>query len=391
MEQKRSHADLVRPTLSELFGALLRLGSTAFGGPAMVPHIRRLAVERRAWLSEEQFQLGMAVAQLVPGATAMQVAAYVGLRARGGMGALLAYIGFALPAFLLMLALSVFYFQSRDVAWVASTFSGLKVVVTALVTHAALSFSGRYLVRARHMLLALAAGFWLGLGGNPIPALVFCCVSALILFRNEPCTGGACGGDTGNVGWGPGLGAAVFLVLGLAALFWLNRSLFDLSAMMVRIDCFAFGGGYVSLPLMLHEVVSRGIMGESMLMDGIALGQITPGPIVMTSAFVGYAVFGVVGAFLATVFVFAPSFLFLALAVPLGDRLAASPLARRAFQGSLVGLVGLMAAMAARFVVAVPWGPVETGIGLAALVALWRGVDIVWVVLAGAVVSALAL
>ena len=88
------------------------------------------------------------------------------------------YIGFALPAFLLMLALSVFYFQSRDVAWVASTFSGLKVVVTALVTHAALSFSGRYLVRARHMLLALAAGFWLGLGGNPIPALVFCCVSA---------------------------------------------------------------------------------------------------------------------------------------------------------------------------------------------------------------------
>lgn len=398
---QQAAAPRTRPGLALLFWELLRIGCTAFGGPAMVPHIRRLAVERRGWLEEEEFRLGMAVCQLVPGATAMQVAAYVGLRTRGGLGALAAYLGFGLPAFLLMLGLSVLYFQSRDLGPVQSAFAGLKIVVAALVLDAAWSFSARYLERPAHLFLALGAGLWLGLGGNPIWALIACCLLALVLFRRETGAGaffGPQGGDTpagplrsNRTGLGAILGGALFLVVGLGALYLFDRPHFDLAAMMARIDCFAFGGGYVSLPLMLHEVTSRGIMSERMLMDGIALGQVTPGPIVMTAAFVGYAVSGFVGAFLATLFVFAPSFLFLALVVPMGERLARSVLARRAFAGSLVSLVGLMAAMGARFLVAVPWGPGEAAVGLAAFTALRMKVDVLWVVLAGAGLSMLLL
>lgn len=383
----------VRPGLLELFAALLRLGCTAFGGPAMVPHIRRLAVERKGWLQESQFRLGMAVCQVIPGATAMQVAAYVGLRARGGLGALMAYLGFGMPAFLFMLGLSVVYFQSRDLAAVQSAFAGLNIVVAALVVDAAWNFSSRYLERPIHVLLALVTGAWLGLGGNPIWALVLCCALAVLLFRQEDGSGTTPRPHVpaAPIGVGPAVASLLFIVAGLGALYVLDRPHFDLASMMARIDCFAFGGGYVSLPLMLHEVTSRGIMSESMLMDGIALGQVTPGPIVITSTFVGYAVSGLVGALLATVFVFAPSFFFLSVATAAGERLSGSVWARRALRGSLISLVGLMAAMGGRFLAAVPWGPWEAVVALAAFTALRCKVDVLWVVLVGAALSALVL
>ncbi len=127
-----------KPSLVRIFAAFLRLGLTAFGGPAMVPYIRALAVDKKGWLGESSFQLGMAVCQLIPGATAMQMAAWVGLRSRGGPGALAAYLGFGLPAFALMAALSLLYFSARDVPMLTAAFSGLQLVVVALILHAAI-------------------------------------------------------------------------------------------------------------------------------------------------------------------------------------------------------------------------------------------------------------
>jgi len=118
--------------LSSLFLAFLRLGVTAFGGPAMVAYIRDLAVGKKRWLSEESFRDGTALCQSIPGATAMQTAAYVGLRVRGVRGALATFVGFGLPAFLLMLGLSRIYEVSRNIHLVASAFGGLQVMVVAL-------------------------------------------------------------------------------------------------------------------------------------------------------------------------------------------------------------------------------------------------------------------
>ena len=382
-----------KPSLIRIFAAFLRLGLTAFGGPAMVPYIRAMAVDRKKWLAESSFQLGMAVCQLIPGATAMQMAAWVGLRSRGGPGALAAYLGFGLPAFSLMAVLSALYFSAGNVPVIAAAFSGLQLMVVALILHAAINFSRRYLDGPASKLLACVAGVWLGLRGNPILALVAVCLLAVFVFRKED--GAHSHPQAGPVPGRPLLSAFVFLAgLGaiLALLFLADRQLFHLGALMIKIDCFAFGGGYVSVPLMLHEVVEvRGWLSNVQFMDGIALGQVTPGPIVMTGAFVGYAVAGLVGALVATVTVFAPSLIFLCAATPFADRLVASPVIRRVLRGSLISLVGLMAAVAARFLLAVHWNPTAALLAGSAFLALRLGADVLWVVLAGGVLSAFLL
>ncbi len=380
-----------KPSLLHIFTRFLRLGLTAFGGPAMIPYIRALVVDREKWLSEESFKLGMSVTQLLPGATAMQVAAYAGLRARGGPGALAAYLGFGLPALLLMLALSAIYSTARDIPMAMAAFSGLQLIVLALILHAAVNFARRYLDSLRSRLLACGAGIWLGLKGNPILALATVCIMAIFIFREEQGTHSSTHQQK-PVGR-PLLSAAVFLgflISFLCTLWMWDQQLFDLGLLMTKIDCFAFGGGYVSLPLMLHEVVeSRAWLTNAQFMDGIALGQITPGPIVITGAFVGYLLAGTIGATVATITVFSPSLIILCAATPFADKLTSSSIARRVLKGSLITLVGLMAAVAARFALDIQWTPLQATFALTAFISLRLGVDILWVVLAGAGLSAL--
>jgi chromate transporter len=375
-----------RARLGAVFLEFVRLGCTAFGGPAMIPYIREMAVARRGWLDESSFQLGMACAQAIPGATAMQMAAYVGLRARGTLGAAVAYLGFGLPAFALITGLSAAYFAYRDVAAVMAVSRGLQAVVVAVVAHASLNFVRRYLKRPVHWLLALAAGLWLGLRLNPIAAIVGCMALGAALLQDESPPE-----DMGSAARGPVARryaeTALLALAAAAGLAFLGAAgldrLVELSLMMAKIDCFAFGGGYVSIPLMLHEVVEvRGWLSTPQLLDGVALGQLTPGPIVMTAAFIGYAVFGLFGAACAAVAVFTPSLLILLAVTPVFDAVASSPLLWRALRGSLVSLVGLMAAVTVRFAVVQDWDWASVLLCLAAFTALRLRVDVLWVVLA---------
>ncbi|THB66210.1 MAG: chromate efflux transporter [Desulfovibrio sp.] len=383
-----SHATCIRPSLFAIFRAFLRLGLTAFGGPAMVPYIRTMAVDKKHWLDETTFRTGVALTQAIPGATAMQVAAYVGLRARGAVGALAAYLGFGLPAFFLVLALSFIYVKYNDVSWVLTAFAGLKIMIVALVAHACLNFLLKYVKNPVDICLAVGSGLWLGFRLSPIPAILGACALGMILYKQI--TQGAPLSDQarecGKVRvWRPVILSVLVLVAGLAALYFFDQEIFDLALLMAKIDMFAFGGGYVSVPLMLHEVVeARGWMTAQTFMDGIAMGQVTPGPIVMTATFLGYFLFGLVGAVVATIYVFAPSYLILAATVPFVDRLLGSVLFQRALRASLVTLVGLMAAVTVRFGLAISWDWLSVLLGLAAFTALRLGVDVLWVVLAGA-------
>jgi len=392
-EEPQAHGP---PSLASIFRAFLRLGLTAFGGPAMVPYIREMAVRRKAWLSEDLFRLGMAVCQSVPGATAMQAAAYVGLRCRGVAGAFAAYLGFGLPAFVLIAALSFLYVHSLDVKPVLAAFEGLKIIVVALIANAAVNFSGKYLTRTTDKLLALVAGTILGLEGNPIPAILGVCVAGIFIYREYPGgPGPARAKGKARVTYKP-LRTLVLLCLALglalAVLFLLDRALFELAMVMIKVDLFAFGGAYVSLPIMLHEVTTaRAWMTPEMFMDGIALGQVTPGPILMTAGFVGYVVKGLLGALVGAVAAFTPSFLILTAAVPYFDRLQSSFVFQRALRASLASLVGLMAAITGRLALVVDWDVFGVCLALAAFTALRLKIDILWVVLGGAVLAALFL
>jgi len=296
-----------------LFLAFLRLGLTAFGGPAMVAYIRDLAVKKRQWLSQESFEDGAALCQSIPGATAMQTAAYVGLRAGGPLGALGAFVGFGLPAFVLMVSLSAAYQAGRDLRPVLAAFHGLHVIVIAVIANAAFNFGRSSIKNWRDVILAAFAAAVLVFHGSPIIAIVASAALSLLLYHgvNLPAKPArAAGADSGRRMLGFAAIVALLVTAGLVVLYLLDRRLLDLATLMLKVDIFAFGGGFASVPLMLHEVVKvRGWLDSRTFMDGIALGQVTPGPIVITATFVGYQIAGLPGAVVGTVGIFAPSFL----------------------------------------------------------------------------------
>ena len=380
-----------KPTVPRIFADFLRLGLTAFGGPAMVGYIRDLAVGKRGWVTEETFREGVALCQSLPGATAMQTAAYAGLRAGGAWGAIAAYVGFGLPAFFLMVGLSAMYHASRDMGPALAVFRGLQAIVVALVANAAWNFGRTSLKHWKDLLLAAVAALFLWAGGSPVLAVGGAALVGLILNRSDEALDGTPeSADGTRHGVRPAVLAALAAALGAGALFFADRRLFSLATVMMKVDLFAFGGGFASLPLLLHEVVEvRHWLDARTFLDGIALGQATPGPIVITATFVGYQIAGLPGAIAATLGIFTPSLVVLLAAVPYLDKLRHSPPFRRAIRGVLASFVGLLGSVALRFGLAVPWG-LSTGLlALLAFLALRLRVDILWVILAGTAVSLL--
>jgi len=367
--------------LAHLFAAFFHIGLTAFGGPAMIPHIRRLVIDSKGWMTEADFKTGLAVCQAIPGATVAQLAAYVGLRLHGLGGALSAFAAFMLPAFLLITALSGLYFRYQDLPRLLLAFDGLKILVVAIVISAALDFIAKYTRQNLDKLLALGAA--LAFVAKIHPVVILCCVAVTGMFILPPPALLPPRPTRAN-GFRTPILFLGGLIAGYALLWILRPDLMHLARLMMGVDLVAFGGGFAALPIMLHEVVTRmGWMTQAVFMDGIALGQVTPGPIVLTSAFVGYAQAGLTGATAAAIGIFTPSLLILVWVVPVCDRLLASRLFQKALRASLASLGGLMAAVAAGLGVSLDWTWPGAVLGLTAFAALRRKIDVLWVVLAG--------
>jgi chromate transporter len=383
-----------KPTTRELFLSFSRLGLTAFGGPAMVAHIRELSIARRGWLNERDFKNGVALCQSIPGATAIQMAAYVGLKNRGITGALASYVGFGLPAFILMLAFSVLYARYNSLPEFISLFAGLQVIVVAIILNAIYAFGKSNVKNLRSAVIAIlsASLFWWGI--SPFMVVAGAGLAGLMLVQQERADSPSDQTGPKNVRWEAGKIIFLFCIVlaALVGLYVVNAALFTLAAIMLKIDLFAFGGGFASLPLMLHEIVIvKGWMASGTFMDGIALGQVTPGPIVITATFVGYMIQGLAGAIVATIAIFAPSFFMVVSIAPIFDRLRSSPYFARVIDGILASFVGLLIYVLMKFALAVPWDVARIILGLAALAALIRKVDILYIVPAGAILSVIFL
>jgi chromate transporter len=358
----------------------------------MIPYIGKLAVEQKRWLDDQTFREGVALCQAIPGATAMQTAAYVGFRARGVCGAAASLIGFGLPAFLLMVGLSAFYAQSHNFAPVVSVFNGLQTVVVAIVANATVSFSKTSLKGFRDVVLAAIAAGMVALQWSPILVILLAALLGLLLYKSDSPPRLSVSSVRQSISARAVLTVASVAALALVLLFLFERKLFDLAAIMFRIDLFAFGGGFASVPLMFHEIVEvRAWMDAQTFLNGIALGQITPGPIVITATFIGYIVYGLLGAILATVSVFLPSFLIVVGVVPYFDRVRKSLYFTRAIRAILCSFVGLLLAVTFRFALNISWDAPRVLLAAAALVALLFKVEIIWIVLAGTVISIICL
>jgi chromate transporter len=176
--------------------------------------------------------------------------------------------------------------------------------------------------------------------------------------------------------------------IGFLLLFFFNQTLFNLAILLFRIDLLAFGGGFASVPLMLHEIVGvRNWIDSQTFMNGIILGQVTPGPIVITATFIGYLLGGPFGGVVATISIFLPSFMVVVGISPYFDRLRASPAFNKVIGGVLCSFVGLLLTVTIRFALNVHWDLSHLLLASSALVALLLKVDILWVVVIGTIIS----
>lgn len=327
-----------------------QVGLTGFGMATL--HKLQAVVREQRWLSDDEIQEGLALVQLYPGPLMVDFTAYVGYRLRGIPGALLATIGFVLPSFVLMVALSALYFAADSLPWVHPLFLGLEALVVGVLFHVTLDLGGRTLQRRTQAVIALVA----------FAALLFK-VSAVIIvlaalglgaWRLRPNAGA---GKPPGVRMPPGIGAPIPLqrwagmslviatVLVVAVAAWSRGSTVgDLTVALFKIGAVAFGNGATIIPLIQAEVVDvHHWLTLEQFADGIALGQITPGPFLITAAFVGYKLGGVSGAALATFAIFAPSFAMTLVFSEIFPHVRNLQGVRGALAGVMASFVGLLA------------------------------------------------
>ncbi|WP_437800628.1 chromate efflux transporter [Sorangium sp. So ce693] len=328
--------------LRELAWLFLRLGVTAFGGPAAhVAMMQDEVVRRRKWLSEERFLDLLGATNLIPGPNSTEMAIHIGYDRARGPGLAVAGICFILPAMLITGALGWAYVRFEALPAANWLLYGVKPVMIAVVVQAIGALAPKAARTTSLRLLGVAAAVLAWLGVNELAVLIGAGAASAVLARlGKPSVRPPAPSDedtgAGNraaalAPWLPGFAVAGSVTL--PGLFWV---FFKTGAVL-------FGSGYVLLAFLRADLVERlGWMTEAQLLDAIAVGQVTPGPVFTTATFVGYVLAGPAGALVATIGIFLPAFFFVAVSGPLVPRLRRSPVAGAVLDGVNVASLALM-------------------------------------------------
>ncbi len=375
-------AVLSAPSLWSLFLTFLKIGSTAFGGfMALISVVQNYAVVRRKMIEEEDMLDGISLATILPGPVAVNVVAYVGYRVRGLAGAVVCAAAVLLPSFLLLLGLSYAYFRFGQVPAVEKFFMGFIPAVAAIIIAASWNMGKKAITGTVEMLILLAAfGLLLGIGGFLVTVGIIAGsgIIGLLAFRH------------GSPGTPPApkrrsSGTRLNSVAAVAAVPFLSLDLAlagQLFATFAGMSVLLFGGGYVFIPLIQEIVVNgHGWVTQQEFIDGIALGQVTPGPILISAAFFGYKVAGLLGAASATIGIYTPPALIMLVSARFLDRIKRSAVIKASLRGIRASVIGMIAAAAV--VVALTAQPnwASLAVFAAALVALLRfKVEVAWII-----------
>jgi len=330
---------------------IFRLGATAYGGPAMIGQIKQTVVNQYAWLKEEEFLRGMALCQLIPGATMVQMVTYVGYRLRGFWGALISAVAFIFPAFIALLILSMFYFKMETIPFIHALFKGLGAIVVAIVLNASITLGKPIIKDWKVILISVLSFFSFFFRLNILLIFVLAGVAAILLhpmgsqLKAPPLQKIKREGTNGRDYLLLGL-LAILIFISLIFAYSIDPQLTSLCLRLSKIGALAFGGGFTMIPLIQYEVVNHfQWLSTKEFLDGIALGQITPGPIMITATFIGYKLSGFLGALMATIAIFSPSFFILIFLIPYYDKLKGIEIVRtieRGILGSFIGMLGLV-------------------------------------------------
>lgn len=368
--------------LGEIALLFLRLGLTAFGGPAAhVAMMRDEVVERRRWLTAEQFLDLLGATNFIPGPNSTEMAIHVGHRRGGWPGLVVAGVCFILPAALLTYGFAWLYVRFGRLPAASATLYGVKPVIVAVVVQALFAL-GRTAIKNKTLaVLTLAAVAMNATGVNELVVLSTGGVAYSLIARSR----GRAGSEPPRA---PGL---VFLSSAPTAAAAVTKATSSAIIFLVfsKIGSVLFGSGYVLLAFLRADLVERRHwLTEGQLLDAIAVGQVTPGPVFTTATFVGYLLDRSAGAIAATFGIFAPAFFFVALSGPLITRLRRSPLAAGFLDGINVASLALMAVVTwslARAALVDPW-TILLALGSATLLLRFR-VNSAWLVLGGGAVG----
>jgi chromate transporter len=359
----------------EIAGALLKLGATSYGGPAIMGVMQAELQEKRKWVSKERFIEGLSVANMVPGATATQLGIFLGYVRGGWWGGLLGGLCFVLPAFFVMLALTMAYAGLGVTPIARGALYGLGPVVLGLFAVAVYRLGRTAMNTVPEAAIGVAAAAAsIGTPLGIVAILVLAGAAGLVLFHSRK----------------PAaimviLASVVFLAV-LSASWWMTtsapgsavtggipnpKSLVDVGAYFLKVGAFTIGGGLTMIAFIQDQVVGQfGWLTPREFIDGLALGQLTPGPVLMIAAYVGYKVAGIAGAAVAGTAAFLPSFIIMLIILPVLDRVRKLAWMRAVMKGMGPAVIGVLAVSLMRLAPAAVPDPVAIVILAATIVAV---------------------
>jgi chromate transporter len=331
VSEKTDTAELVEVSLTRFVAYFLRLGTLGFGGPiALAGHMQQDLVEERRWISKQDYVEGLALAQLAPGPLAAQLAIYLGYVRNGILGATAVAIAFVVPSFLMVLALSAVYVRYGGLRWMQAMFYGVGAAVIAIIARSAYKLTKLTLGRDRvlwgiFVILAVATAWtsreivWLFLVAGVVALLVKAMPTKAQVEGVSPAV------------WLFGLPAGGSGLIGIFLYF-------------AKAGMFVFGSGLAVVPFLYGGVVQEHQwLTDRQFVDAVAVAMITPGPVVITVAFIGYLVAGLSGATVAALGIFFPVYLIVVLLAPSYKRWAKNPQLNAFVQGVTAAATGAIA------------------------------------------------
>ena len=361
--------------VKEIATSLFRLGATSYGGPAIMGIMQAELQEKRKWVSKERFLEGLSVANMLPGATATQLGIFLGYARGGWWGGLIGGLCFVLPAFFIMLALTMAYASLGVTPIARGALYGLGPVVIGLFAVAVYRLGRTAMGTVPEAVIGVtAAAASIGAPIGIVAILVLAGVAGLLLF--QPAKPRALVVV---------LSSAAFLAV-LSAAWWLNtsaagsvvsvttpnpNSLLEIGAYFLKVGAFTIGGGLTMIAFIQEQVVGQfGWLTPREFIDGLALGQLTPGPVLMIAAYVGYKVAGTAGAAVAATATFLPSFVIMLVVLPVLDRVRKLAWVRAVMKGMAPAVIGVLAVSLIRLAPAALPDPFAIVILAATLIAL---------------------
>src|SRR5581483_4993102 len=389
MQKERNRKAKAAPSLLWLFLDFLKIGATAFGGfMALISVVQHQIVDRRNLLSQREMLDGISLATILPGPVAVNVVAYTGYKVRGTLGAIVSAVAVILPAFVLIVFLSYAYFRWGQLPAVSKAFMGFVPAVTAVIVHAAWGMARKAKLGPPELAIAAVAFLALAVKGGFYVTLIVVAASGLagwLLFSRGQAASRPGAGRRSHTAKprhakllsldAPVLAAAAMLAFDTGVA---TKLFFTLAGMSVLL----FGGGFVFIPLIEQIVVHEHLwLTHQEFVDAIALGQVTPGPILISAAFIGYKLMGLAGAAIATVAIFLPPAVLMILGTKALARVREALTVQAALRGIRAGVIGMVAAAAWSVGSTAAMGWQSALIFVAVLAALFRfRIDVAWVI-----------